>query len=361
MNQRVAQLETLLSHLQVDALLLENPTQLRYLTGISVSRGGLLCRPSYSRFLVDSRYFETCVKRSPVPTLLFKKSPLDQLLEGEELQGVSRLGFDAESLSVATHQRWQLLLDERVTLVPLQNPLASLRALKDPEELEALKKAAELGSRGYDYALSLLKEGITELQVAKELEVFWLRQGGDALAFNPIIAFGANTSIPHYSPAEVPLKSGQPILLDIGVTLKDYHSDMTRVVFLGEPDERMKQLYQLVLKGQELALSLCRPGVSVGTLDQAVRDLFAEEGLADKFTHSLGHGIGLEVHEAPLLRSAPPHGETLLRPHMVITIEPGLYLEGVGGVRIEDTVAITEDGYHNLTNRPKKLQVLHTP
>jgi Xaa-Pro aminopeptidase len=164
--------------------------------------------------------------------------------------------------------------------------------------------------------------------------------------------------MPHYRASKGKLEKGQPIQIDIGVIDRHYHSDMSRVVFFGKPSSEMRKIYDIVLKAQLAALNQCRPGIKIGDLDQTAREIISKAGYGDKFTHSLGHGVGLEIHESPLLRNKPPHSEEFLQPGMVITIEPGIYLSGIGGVRIEDTVVITDDGYENLTNRPKEMLII---
>jgi len=204
----------------------------------------------------------------------------------------------------------------------------------------------------------MLKEGISENELAIELEIFWKRRGSKAIAFDPIIAFGSNSSMPHYRVGQRKLNTGEAVLIDIGVNLNHYHSDMTRVVFFGDPDPKIASIYEIVLKAQELALENCRPGTPIAELDASARTYIEQKGYGENFTHSLGHGVGLEIHELPLIRSQSPGADTQLEEGMVVTIEPGIYLPGIGGVRIEDTVAITRDGYENLTNRSKELSII---
>ncbi len=351
---RLHRVQQILQQKGCDALLVEDGINLYYLTGLELSAGTLIVQESGAHLFVDNRYYELCKKRSPFPVVLIDQGVISDLLGHPECASIRNLGFNSESLSFKAYQEMENKLKGKVILVPLDNPMNSIRAIKDSDEIALLKEAADLGSKGFDFVCTLLKEGISEAEVARELEIFWKRLGSKGVAFDPIIAFGANSSMPHYRAGEAKLQRGEPVLIDIGVNLKHYHSDMTRVVFFGEPKQPMREIYDIVLQAQEAALKVCKPGTLIGEVDQAARGLIAAAGYGERFTHSIGHGIGLEIHEYPILRNKPPMKDVPLQIGMAITIEPGIYLPGVGGVRIEDTVIITGTGYENLTNRPKK-------
>lgn len=356
MNDKV---EKLLKHLPCDALIIEDPTDLYYMLGLSLSAGTLLIEPNGGHLIVDGRYFEHCSKLSPFPVLLAKEDTLPNLINN--LGAVKELGFASNTTSYSRYEKLKEVLQKVprvVTLIPIEQPLRNLRKIKTPVEITLLKQAAELGSLGFDYVCSLLKEGVSESEMAFELELFWKKKGAKGFAFDPIIAFGANSSMPHYRAGDDVLKKNQVVLIDIGVTYQHYHSDMTRTLFYGTPDPLLLKIYPIVLQAQKAALALCRPGTKVGAVDSAARSLIVEEGFGDQFPHSLGHGIGLEVHEFPLLRDKPPHNDVILEAGMVITIEPGIYIPGVGGIRIEDSIQIVDNGYENLTNRSKDLLCL---
>lgn len=353
------QLQRLLQNLSCDALIIEDSIDLYYLLGLSLSAGSLLITLNGAYLIVDGRYYEQCAKCTSFSVLLAQENTLFDLLT--ENSTVKTVGFASQTTSYARYQKLKECVEKltrKVTLTPLENPLRDLRKIKSSEEIKLLEQAAELGSLGYDYVCSLLKEGIAEKELAFELELFWKKKGGKGFAFDPIIAFGSNSSMPHYRAGDAVLKKNQVVLIDIGVTYHHYHSDMTRTVFFGEPDPQLRTVYEIVLKAQTAALALCKPGAKVGTLDEAARSIITEAGFGDKFPHSLGHGIGLEVHEFPLIRNKPPHSEEVLEAGMVITIEPGIYIPGLGGIRIEDSILIDNNGYKNLTNRPKELLCL---
>lgn len=361
---RIRHVQKYLRSNKLDALLIDNVLNIFYLTGIELSLGTLLITQTFARLVVDNRYYESCKKHSPVPLILLKQNWLSNLLGKKQCSKIHTLGFDSENTSydkyLAHRKDIGVLKKEskgarKVQLKPVKNPIRYLRAVKDHDEIKALKKAAKLGSEGYDFVCSILKTGITELDVAQQLEIFWKQKGSKGVAFESIIAFGANSSMPHYKPSTDRLKKGLPVLIDIGVNLNHYHSDMTRVPFYGKPSKKMEEIYSVVLEAQEEAISLCAPGVSLSAIDAAARDHIASRGYGKFFTHSLGHGIGLEVHENPFFKKTE---DTVLQEGMVITIEPGVYLPGTGGVRIEDTILITNKGHENLTKRPKELLVL---
>lgn len=333
-RKRVEKLQNLVAEQQCDAYIVEDPISLFYLTGIEMSAGRYVVTPQEAHLFVDGRYLELCRE---IPGLPIEEGSLDQY---------GKVGFSKETTTVARSEK---LGDKGV---PFEDLVAKLREIKDETELALLREAGELGSKGYDYLCSLITEGATETELAMELDIFWKRSGGKGVAFDPIVAFGASSSMPHYHPRKTALKKGNLVLLDIGVSLNHYQSDMTRVVLFGDVDPELKKIYEIVRNAQKEALKVCRPGTRIGDLDAAARDLITAEGYGEQFCHRLGHGIGLEVHEAPSLCNKTAIKERKLQRGMVITVEPGIYLPGKGGVRLEDTVAITDDGYENLTNRP---------
>ena len=346
---RLKRLRDLLKLTPCDALLIEHPINLLYLTGIELSAGYLLVGLNETCLIVDGRYYEKCGQQTLYPISLLNPTSLKKWLETSQIQ---KLGFDQET---TTYQRYTDLLSlvhtiSGLELLPYPSLVQKLRLIKDGDELTYLRQAASLGYRGYEYVASLLKEGVRENELALELEFFWKKQGAQRLAFDSIIAFGENSSMPHYRASSTQLTSNQIVLIDIGVVLNHYNSDMTRVVFFGEPKKELLKIYDIVQEAKERALALCRSGTSVGELDRAARDYIASQGYGDYFSHSLGHGVGLDIHEMPTIRQTGPSSSLLLEPGMVITIEPGIYLPGVGGVRLEDTIAIQETGYENFTH-----------
>lgn len=350
----------MLKELSCDAFIVEDQINLYYMTGLFLSSGMLLVYPEGAHLIVDARYYELCKKESPFPIILREdKPPMTTFLAGSDLPKITTVGFSRENMTYGTFLKLQKELETfGLALKAVENPIVKLRTIKNQDEIAILSKTAALGSEGFDYLCSLLREGITEVELAVELEIFWKRKGSKTIAFDPIIAFGANSSMPHYRVGNHRLQYGDAVLIDIGVNYENYHSDMCRVVFFGEPDPKIKAIYSIVKSAQETALQKCFPGTRIGDLDASARDYIEKEGYGENFTHSLGHGVGLEIHEAPMIRNQPPYQDVILEPGMVLTVEPGIYLPGIGGVRIEDTVVITEEGHQNLTNRSKDLKVL---
>lgn len=357
---RLKKLQTIIKKEGCDALLIDDPTNLYYMTGLDLSSGKLIVDLKGAYLLVDGRYLESCRQHSPFPVLLSDPPTLEQLMSTPELAHISKLGFDTEKTTYKAHQNLKKIAENISTntftardlsVVPIDSPLKHIRSIKDPREIKALKEAADLGSLGFDYVCTLLREGISEQECAQELEIFWKRHGSKGVAFDPIIAFGANSSMPHYRAGSKKLSKGDIVLIDIGVNYKHYHSDMTRIAFFGTPDPKLIEIHKIVQDAQRAALDLCKPGITIGALDSAARNLISAKGYGANFTHSLGHGVGLDIHEFPTIRNTPPLDKTPLEEGMVITIEPGIYLPGIGGVRIEDTIAITKHGYEDLTSR----------
>jgi Xaa-Pro aminopeptidase len=315
--------------------LIEDPISLYYLTGLHLSLGILIVTPNDASLYVDGRYKEMAHARSSVPVFSIEDNPFQHYHE---------LSFDRDA---TTYKRFQELQEKKLKLIPIDDPVSRLRMIKEPAEQDLLRRAAKLGSTGFHHAVSLLREGVAEAEIAMELEIYWKREGAKGLAFDPIIAFGSNSSMPHYRAGDRRLAKGDIVLIDIGVNLNHYHSDMTRVHFYGTPNPELQKIHGIVFEALQRALKLCRPGTRIGDLDAAARNYIEENG--HKLPHSLGHGVGLCVHEAPWLRNKAPWSDAVLEEGMVITIEPGIYVPGLGGVRLEDTILIQKDGYENLT------------
>lgn len=358
-TKRIATLQTNLSKNGCQALFIEDPIDILYLTGMQVSTGIIIILPEKALFILDGRYIEAGKKQSPCPVLLLKSDLFTTMDTDAEFQKVKQLGFNTETTSYQKYLDFKKKADQRgITLIPWKAPLRELRLIKDAEEIAYLKQAADLGTEGFYFLCHHLKEGMSEQEAAFELEFFWKKSGAQGLAFEPIIAFGANSSMPHYRPGKTQLKKGDAVLIDIGVVLDHYHSDMTRVVFFQEVDPIIRNIYEIVAEAQLNALKICHPGTTLGQLDDAARKWIESKGYGEYFSHGLGHGVGLEIHEFPSIKRIPEMENIPLQEGMVLTIEPGIYLPGNGGVRIEDTIVITKHGHENLSAADKKIYVL---
>lgn len=316
------------------ACLIEHPADLLYLTGMDLSKGRLFITPQGATLFVDGRYYERAKREAPCPVSLWENQ--NKLTE-------KRIGFDSGTVTYEGYLALKRALPH-VEWIPMPSPVKHLRAIKSPAEIAALKRAQHLTELGIQQVRQHLVEGITEEALAWEFEMFCRKNGASGLSFEPIIAFGTNSAYPHYRAGKGRLQKGQVVLIDVGAVVDQYHGDMTRVFHFGKPDPRILQLEALVAAAQQCAIRAVRPGVKAGHLDQLVRDEFDRANVKQLYTHSLGHGIGLETHEFPRLRFDGEDRDVVLQPGMVFTIEPGLYQPGVGGVRIEDMVLVTEMG-----------------
>lgn len=350
-QERLARLCNRLQALPCEALLIEHPIDLLYLTGLTLSAGKLIVSRDNRALFVDRRYWEISQGQTLYPVQPLKKETLKEWLETAHIR---QLGFDQHQTSYQAYLDLAQITSQSLKLLPLESPIQQLRMIKDEYEIAALRKSANLAYQGYEYLTSLLKEGISESELAFELEFFWRKRGGQRLSFDSIIAIGSNSAMPHYRAGETKLTSDTIVLMDIGVVLNHYHSDMTRVHFFGNPPPILKRIYSIVEEAKERAFAICRPGTLVDDLDRIAREWITSQGYGDAFLHSLGHSIGLETHESPILREHGIHRDIPLEPGMVLTIEPGIYLPTIGGVRLEDTILITDNGYENLTIPQKK-------
>lgn len=342
MKFRILELQNKLSS---DAVLIEDPIDLLYLTGLSLSRGVFVATKEETVLFVDGRYFAKAQKEASCAVRLLSGNYLNDWLEARSIR---TLEFDS---NYTAFSRYEALKNESktVSLKPMPALLRAQRSIKNSTEIVALKKAADITWRGLKHMESLLREGILEAELAMEFEFFVRKEGASGLSFSPIVAFGENSAYPHYRAGKAELKQGQVVLMDVGAVIDDYAGDLTRVVFFGEGNPQLQNMLELTKRAHQKAVNLVRPGTTFGELDLAARSVFAEAGVESLFTHSLGHGIGLETHEFPSIKDGGPDRDVKLEAGMVFTIEPGLYRPGLGGVRWEDVILVTKNGYEQLT------------
>lgn len=322
---------------QVDALWIEDPVDIFYITGLKFSTAKLLVEGDKIKLFVDGRYFAIAEKRL---------KPSFEVILGEKPSfsiQTKKVAFDGSTLSFSRYEALKKM-EPHLEWISFAKPLKAIRAIKSGQEISLLKKAAEITWKGYLKIISLLKEGITEEELALEFEFFCRKEGASKLAFDPIIAFGENSAYPHYRSGKSKLKKDQLVLVDVGATFEEYHGDMTRTYFFGKKDPRLEKMQSQVYQAYQLAFEAAKIGVKVKVLDEIVHDYFKKEGVDSLFVHSLGHGVGLEIHEYPRLRFDGVDQEVILEKNMVFTIEPGLYLPEVGGIRYENTVVMTDQG-----------------
>lgn len=354
MQKRLKRLQEYLAFLNVDACILEDPFDLYYFTGLNLSYGRLWVYTKKAALFVDPRYIEAAMKGSFVqPVLLLKEENEKNFLRTIR---PSQIAFDGATLSYMRSYELQKLLercDLSFKLVAKERLTSPIRMIKDPFEIKEIKASATILKKVYRHLRRKLKEGTSEQELATEFEIYLRLCGAESAAFEPIIAFGKNSAMPHYRAGKAKLKKDNVVLMDLGVVVGKYHSDMTRVHFHGVPNPLILRLASVVKKAHKAALLLCKPGTRIGQLDEAVRAEMRKENMEEYFTHALGHGIGLETHEPPRLRFDSKDKDIELRPGMVIAVEPGLYLPGKGGIRWEDMILITKNGHENLTSDSK--------
>ena len=328
-----------LDELSVDALLITRLLHTRYLTGFTGSNGQVLVRRDGAVFLTDGRYTEQSRREVPDLERVTYLNPLREELAGY-LDGVARLGFEAEEMTVATRDRFDDALAD-VELVATTEVVETLRAVKDDEERDAIRRAQAITDAAFGRILEHFAVGVSEQQMSRQLESLLMDEGAEGLAFDSIVAFGENAAEPHHEPAHRLLEEGDVIKLDFGARFDGYHADMTRTISFGAPAGEIKKIHAVVRESQQAGIDAVRAGVTGASVDAVSREVIERAGYGDRFVHSLGHGVGLEIHEAPSLGRKQ---DEPLPVGAVVTVEPGIYIPGLGGVRIEDMVEVTEDG-----------------
>ncbi|HZA61026.1 MAG TPA: Xaa-Pro peptidase family protein, partial [Actinomycetota bacterium] len=342
-----------LTELEAEAILVTRIPNVRYLSGFTGSNGQLLLTQSDGVFLTDSRYVEQARREAPDLRRAAYQGELAAIFaELARDAGVERVAFEAAGVTYRTYRK---LAEVDVELVPTTDEVERLRWVKDPEELALIEAAQRITDEAFARIVAKLTEGRTEGEVAFDLEHSMRELGADAVAFDPIVAFGEQAAEPHHRPTDRPLRRGDVVKMDFGCTVDGYSSDMTRTVAFGDPATKLRDLHELVRRAQAAGTAALRPGMRGGEVDEAARAVIRDAGFGERFGHSLGHGIGLEVHEGPGLR----HGsEDVLPEGTVVTVEPGVYVPELGGVRIEDMVVVTATGGRLLPASPRELLVV---
>jgi Xaa-Pro aminopeptidase len=339
-----------LDRIGVDAILVTDLINVRYLTGFSGTNGQALVSSSGVWFYTDPRYegsASTLVKDAEIG--IYPKRLHDVLAPRLRELGAHRVGFEASSVTVAELSKLEASIAE-VELVATDGLVEELRRVKDPDEVAAIRAAVRLADEAFAWILDRLVPGATERQIALDLEVRMRAGGGEATSFDPIVGSGPLSAHIHHTPSDRELEKGDLVLLDFGARYEGYCSDLTRTVVLGPASEDQRTTYELVLAAQRNGIAAIAPGVGGADVDRTARSTIAAAGYGERFGHGLGHGVGLDIHEAPTLKDI---SEDQLRAGEVITVEPGVYVPDRDGIRIEDCVLVTEDGPDVLTSAPK--------
>lgn len=357
MEKRLTGLRAAMSARGLEAYLVMRPENRRYLSGFTGSAGYLLVTHDDAILLTDFRYRSQAVEQAPH----FRFVEISNALPIEAIQAeitskkLKNIGFEKDYVNYAQYEAFAAGFTG-FELIPSGGLVEELRAVKDESELAIMRQAAKIADDAFTHILGYLKPGISERDVALELEIFMRRQGAKSSAFDIIVASGKRSSLPHGVASDKILEKGDFVKLDFGAYYQGYNSDLTRTVVLGQPSDKQREIYSVVLEAQLHALANIKPGMTGKEADALARDIITAKGYGDHFGHSLGHGLGMVVHEQPNL-SVRAAGQ-VLQPGNVVTVEPGIYLPELGGVRIEDDIVITETGNEVLTHSTKEFLII---
>lgn len=352
--EKMTKLRTLLAAQNLDALLITNPYNLRYMTGFTGTSGVAIVSKDDAVFITDFRYMEQAAKQiKEFRIAQHKKTLVEEIAAQVTAMGIKTLGFEKEHVTYAQF----LLYDKFIPteLMGVADLIEKIRLIKTPDEVKIIKVACEIVDAAFEHITKFIKPGLTELQVSNELEFFMRQQGATESSFDTIVASGLRSALPHGVATDKIIEKGDFVTLDYGALYNGYVSDTTRTVAVGEPSAQLKEIYNIVLQAQLIGVKEFKPGITGVEADAVVRDYIKEHGYGEAFGHSTGHGIGLEVHEGPGLSHRSNY---VLEAGMTVTCEPGIYLPGIGGVRIEDDLLITATGNEVLTTAPKELIIL---
>jgi Xaa-Pro aminopeptidase len=354
MNKRLERLIEALVEKNLDGMFISQPDNRFYLSGFDGSAGYLLITQKDTLLATDFRYVEQVKMQAPEYTLFRITGGISEWFP--ELTGeldIKTLGFESGDVTHAMYRQLAEALknaSSSIQLIPVEGLVESLRTVKDTDEIELIKKAVDITDKAFEYIDSTIKPGMTELEVAWQLEKFQRENGSQSMPFEIIVASGPNSAMPHANPTEKKIKSGEPIVIDMGARVGRYCSDFTRTLCLGPPDDTYKRVYDTVLGAQLAAISLIKGGITGKEADGFARTVIEEAGYGNEFGHSLGHGTGLAAHENPRVG---PNSNDILSDGMVFSVEPGVYIPGWGGVRIED-LAVIENGVIDVLSKGRK-------
>ncbi|NJF24395.1 Xaa-Pro peptidase family protein [Thermococcus sp. Bubb.Bath] len=346
---RIEKLKEFIAKKELDGVLITYKPNLFYFTGSAPVLGGyLVVTADEELFLVPQLEYEEARKSSKVPVEYFKKGA--DLYEKLKAFNLKRLGIEGRTSYSSVQNLKEKIGAEDFALI--DDVIKELRMVKSPEEIEVIRQACRIADLAMETAIEEVREGVKEREVAAKMEYVMKMNGAEKVAFDTIVASGWRSALPHGIASDKVIEKGDLVVIDEGALFNHYHSDMTRTVVVGSPNEKQREIYEIVLEAQKKGVESARPGITAKDVDTAARNVIAEYGYGDYFIHSTGHGVGLEIHEWP---GVSQYDETVLKPGMVITVEPGIYIPKFGGVRIEDTIVITENGAERLTKTEREL------
>jgi Xaa-Pro aminopeptidase len=354
-NIRLAKLRALMAHNQTDALLVTSDVNRKYISGFTGSAGMLLITANKALLYSDFRYrTQAPAQATSFEFIEHKANVLDSIKESAAELHITKLAFEAHDLSYESYLSYTSKL-QGIEWLPADKWVEQLRMVKDEDELRIIREATLLADNTFNHIIGFIKPGMRELDIALEMEFFMRRHGATSTSFETIVASGARSALPHGVASERIVQLGEFVKLDFGAYYQGYCSDITRTVMLGKPTDRHREIYNIVLEAQLATLEGIRPGMTGREADAIARSIITKHGYGDLFGHGTGHGIGMEIHESPRLSLT---SDMVLEPGMVVTVEPGIYIAGFGGVRIEDDVVVTPTGVDILTHAPKDFIVI---
>lgn len=354
MMLRVEKLRKKMQEENLDSFLITSPYNLRYLTNFTGTTGLAVITLEKAFFITDFRYTEQAAAQAQGFEIIKNVGPIfEEVADLVQKEGLRELGFEETTVSFLEYSVLEEIIDAQ--LIPISGMIEELREIKDEEEIAIIEKACSIADLAYDHILKMIQPGMTEIEVANQLDFYMRSLGASGVSFETIVASGLRSAMPHGVASKKIIEQGDLITIDFGCYYEGYVSDMTRTFAIGDPGEQLKEIYQIVLEAQLAVLEVAKPGVTGKQLDAIARDYITKHGYGEAFGHSTGHGIGLEIHEGP---NVSVRAEKQFVPGNIITDEPGIYLPGIGGVRIEDDLLITSDGNRVLTHSPKELIIL---
>lgn len=352
--EKIEKLRALMEKKKLDAFIVTSAQNRRYISGFTGSAGLLIITKSKQLFITDFRYMEQATEQAPDFEIIEHKQSIIQEAAAQLLkEGAQQAGFEHEDVTFALYQQFQNAVN--ADLIPASGLIEELRLIKSEAELAIIKTAAEIADAAYTHILTFVKPGMKEIEVSNELEFFMRKQGATQSSFDTIVASGYRSALPHGVASDKEIQKGELVTLDYGALYNGYCSDITRTFAVGEISDKLREIYDIVLEANLRGVAGVKPGITGKEADALTRDYINEKGYGQYFGHSTGHGLGMDVHESPALSF---RSDTVLKPGMVVTVEPGIYIPEVGGCRIEDDLVLTADGSERLTFSTKDLITL---
>jgi Xaa-Pro aminopeptidase len=351
--EKLSGLRNQLKKLELDGIVFASRSNRQYMTNFTGSAGIVIISDSEAKLLTDFRYVDQAREQAKNYEFVLYSRSIEELSEQVEKMGIKKLGFEQDHLTHGEFIKFKDKLD--VELVPTSGVIEKLREVKTEEEISILRTAAQIADTAFAHIIEYIRPGITEKDVANELEFIMRKEGAASSGSNIIVASGYRSALPHGVASNKIIEKGETVTLDFGALYEGYRSDMTRTVAVGDPGDKLKEIYQIVLEALDRGVSGLKPGISTKEVDALPRDYIKSKGYGEYFGHGAGHGIGLDIHENPFFSTK---GDSFVEAGMVVTVEPGIYLPQHGGVRIEDDVLITDNGHEVLTHSPRELIIL---